>query len=657
MFGTNGVSAEGLTLTPEAGNPLRATLEVASGVLGDVVAYTFYRSSAGGTIFSTPLRVASFEPPSPAVELVVLPLGGTVPAGLKILPQFYVKHEDGSLLRRFVVSNEVTVASAAPSIVHVSDPMLWNCASAGRALVTANWRGLTATGEVAVTGHQKSVLPIPEPVVWLRADAGMELDGTNVVSWTDQSRNNFVFSPPNVAARPAWVANSTSGVPAVRFNGAAFPHLQGNLQRTLTNATIFTLGRFLDTSGGDHYIYLFGTRNFSGLMMTLARRHGDQALHFDGAATRLADNTIPGTGFRVYSQTYGEDGPDRHRLAANLHTVLDTRTTVGRAYSAIATNVVIGGHPSVGGFGGDLVEWLVYDRVLSVEERFEVEEYLRHRAGLAPFVPEGSLDLAGSESVDFANPPPPSSPWSLDLANRSSIARYSEAPSFLLTEIPVSNQVIRTQFTPSTGTGAVGVVFAYLNSGTFHLFDWRQTSSVHAAWGTAPAGMRWRSFHVADGQPDASDFWSGADPARVSVWHTNDVPWVPGRTYDLILSLGTNETAIEVNFGTTNLVTWTLPGALSGHFGHHAHSVTNAAFGPVLLPGALPVITEIEPAGEGRWTLRWANGVPPFVIEASSSLFGDDWNEVTPATPGSSRTFLPTGDAVFFRVRSAGVVP
>jgi hypothetical protein len=619
-----------------------------------VVAYTFYRSSAGGTIYSRPLRVASFEPPSSAVELVVLPLGGSVPVGLKILPQFYVKHEDGSLLRRYVVSNEVTVASAAPSIVSVSDPMLWSCASAGRSLVTVTWRGLTATGEVAVTGHQRSLLPVPHPLVWLRSDAGLNLTNTNVVSWVDQSGNGFEFKSPAVANRPFWVSNVVNGLPSVRFNGSH--RLNANLNLTLSNATIFSLCRFTSASG-TAWLYAFGTRNFSGLQMTLARRSGDGAYHFDGAAERLADNTIPGTDHRVFSQVFAGNGPDHHQLSANLKTLLSTRTTTGRAYSAVATNVNLGWYPGLGAFTGDLVEWIIYDRALSVEERFEVEEYLRQRAGLAPFVPEGSLDLAASESVDFATTPPPSPPWSLDLANRSMIARYSDAPSFSLAELAVSDQIIRTRLTPSAGTGAVGVVFAYLDQGMFHLFDWRRTNSAHETWGAAPAGMRWRSFHFPEGEePSGADFWSGNDPSRITVWHTNTIPWVPGRTYDFVLRLGTNDTAIEVNFGTTNLVTWTLPdvGGLYGRFGHYAQGVTNAAFGPVVLPGALPVITGIQPADDGQWTLRWANGVAPFVIEAISDLTSGDWGEVTPPMMNNSRTFFPPENSSIFRVRTSG---
>ncbi len=496
-------------------------------------------------------------------------------------------------------------------------------------------------------------------LVWLRSDAGLVLtNGTNVLSWTDQSGNNFVFSAPSATTRPVWMPSTNGRPPAVRISGGANAQLRGNLGRSLSNSTIFTLVRFLDTGGGRRYVYSFGTINYSGLMMTLARNVNDNAFHFDGAAGSYADNAIVGTNFFVFSQVFGEGSPDQHRLMVNAKRVLATRTTVGRAYTAVATNLYLGNSPGYGAFGGDLVEWLVYDRVLSVEERFEVEEYLRQRAGLAPFVPSGSLDLAGSVNVNFSTNALPTPVWSLDSANRTTIAGYSAAPVFSLSEFAVFDQVIRTRLTPGTGTGTVGVVFGSLDHGHFHLFDWRRTNSAHAEWGTAPTGMRWRSFHIPGGEaPTEADLWSGADPARLTTWHTNNIPWVAGRTYDFTLRLGTNDTTIQVNFGTTNLVTWTVPGALFGHFGHYAQGLTNSTFGPVMLPGALPVITGLQPVGEGEWTLRWANGVPPFVIEASSTLVPSDWSEVTPNTLNNSRKVIRSSPATFFRVRSSGVVP
>ncbi|MFO0734133.1 MAG: hypothetical protein U0361_24850 [Nitrospiraceae bacterium] len=101
----------------------------------------------------------------------------------------------------------------------------------------------------------------------------------------------------------------------------------------------------LNASGGTKHIYSFGTRNFSGLTMSLGRRNSDGAFHFEERPT--VSRTIPlvGTDFRVFSQVYGEASPDQHSLSVNAQMVLDTRTTVGRAYSAIATNVVLGRAP------------------------------------------------------------------------------------------------------------------------------------------------------------------------------------------------------------------------------------------------------------------------------------------------------------------------
>ena len=494
-------------------------------------------------------------------------------------------------------------------------------------------------------------------VVWLRADAGIQRDGTNVVSWTDQSRNGFVFAAPNEARRPAWVPQVVHGLPSVRF---AASQLVGNLGRTLTNATLFTLCRF--TGGGNSaVVYAFGTPDLSGLMMSLSRNRGHGADHYDGAVNRIADNAIPGGDFRILSQVYGEGGPDRHRLVVNLQSVLDTRTTTGRAYSAIATNVVLGKWISgTSYFVGDVLEWIVYDRALSLAERLEVEEYLRQRAGLSPLVPDGSLDLADSRVEHFDVSSGENASWTLDLANRQLKQAVSGDPSVALSDFAVSDQVIRTRLRPETGSGAIGVVFGYQDRGQFHLFDWRPSASNHVDWGTAHAGMRLRSFHLPQGQePTGADFWSGLEASRVTTWRTNDIPWTPGREYDVVLRLGAEQTVVEVHLGTRNLATWVVPelkGAF-GKFGHYAHAAPDARFGPVVLPGGDPWITAIEPATAGQWTLRWMNGVPSFVVESTTDLAGGVWTPVAPATVNQSQTLQTPEDTRLFRVRSAGLVP
>ncbi|MBN8248939.1 MAG: carbohydrate-binding protein, partial [Verrucomicrobia bacterium] len=657
LFGTNGVSLDGLTLVPDPANPTRATLEVAEGVLGDVVAYALYPSDHGGTVYSKPLRVASFEPSSPAVELRVLPQGTSLPVGDVAPVQLLVRHEDGLWIQRHVATNEISVTSQEPLTVNVDDPLAWRCVSSGKALVSATWHGLTHEAEVTVFGYREGALPVPDPLVWLKADAGLSRTNDRVISWTDQSENGFVFTAPSEARRPAWETNVVNGLPAVRFGTS---QLVGNLGRTLTNATIFTLCRF--TAGGNSaVVYAFGTPDYSGLMMSLGRRNSDGADHYDGAVNRIADNVIPGSDFRIFSQMHGEGGADRHRLAVNLRTVLDTRTTTGRAYSAIATNVVLGKWITGTSYlVGDLVEWLVYDRVLGVEERFEVEEYLRQRAGLSPFVSPGSLELSSAELLDYDVTGAPKASWSLDSANRQLVQTGAGDPSLALSGFAEPGQVLRTKVSASAGSGALGVVFGYQHPGSFHLFDWRQTDSSDPQWGAAAAGMRLRSFHLPDGQqPTGADFWSGLDTDRVTTWRTNTLPWVAGREYDVVVRMGTDATVVEVSYGATILETWTVPElkGVAGQFGHYANFLPEARFGPTVLPGEAPVITAVEHGVEGLTTVRWMNGLPPFVLESTTDLSRGDWQPAGPATPNHSRILQSPEESLLFRIRSAGLVP
>lgn len=515
---------------------------------------------------------------------------------------------------------------------------------------------------VARPAELPGVLPARENLlVWLRADAGVERSGTNVVSWTDQSRHGFVFAAPTEVTRPAWVANATSGVPAVRFGGSSTPRLIGNLGRTLTEATIFTLCRF-NTGGSANYVYAFGTRDYSGLMMTLARRSGHGAYHYDGAAERVAANTIPGAEFRVFSQVFGENGPDHHRLSVNARTVLDTRTTTGRAYSAVATNVVLGKYvTATAGLGGDLVEWLVYDRVLSAAERLEVEEYLRNRAGLAPFFAPGSAGLAGWEPASYDVGAPSEAVWSLDQGNRSVVVRSASDPSLLLSPIAPPDQVLRVRVgAEADGPGFLGFVFGYRDPGHFYLLDWQRNATNHPDFGPAPRGLRLRAFHVPDGgAPTGTDWWSSPDITRVTTLRTLDVPWQAGREYLLELRLGPGHIDLAVRDGATEIVAWVVEADVDpeGRFGYYVNGLASGRFGQLTLPGMAPVLTGVRPDGRGAVGLDWIGGQGPYVVEATPDLGGEPWVPAAPATFNPSQIVVPSGGQSFFRVRSLGVTP
>ncbi len=661
-YGTNLVPSGKVTLTPNVVDPTRATVTVAPDFLGDVVAYAGY-FSLSNSVLATPLKVTSFEPNSAAVELRVLPQGMLLPAGSTVPIELLVAYADGTIMRRYADDSELTVSSSAPTIVDVSDPLRWNCRSAGIALVTTIWHGLTNSSEVSVFADSARGLPIPHPLVWLRSDKGVSTDGTNVTAWTDQSGNGFVFTAPSLTGRPSYVPAldlaGTNVEPAVRFNGAARQTLRGNLDRTLSGATVFAICRFTGT--GSPYIYAFGTRNYSGMMMTLARRSGTGAYHYDGAAEQVAPNTIAGTNFFVFSQVYGGDGPDHHRLYRNGEVVLDTRTTTGRAYSAVATNVVIGNYLAGSSyFTGDLVEWIVYDRTLSSAERAQVEEYLRLRTGLAPFPAEDNIQVSG---VNFAlgySSTLPRTTWTFDTTNGVVRAQGGQPPSVHLLDEATASQELHTQLVADGTTGALGVVFGYEGRNSFHLLSWRATAETNALGELAPAGLRLVSFHPPEEveAPNAADFWTSADPASTTVWRTNDLAWVPGQIYDVTLRPGTNGLVVQLDQGTTNLVTWTVPelGGPIGWFGHFSHGVASAEFGPATVSeqsSSEPlVISEIQSTGTGQWIIRWTGGSGPFTLERSDDLSRDVWIPVGQPSNETSRTVTPDGETVVFRIRA-----
>lgn len=532
-----------------------------------------------------------------------------------------------------------------------------------RPLNASQEMGTTVLFLSGVPDSEKTPGALPSPgnlVVWLRSDAGVERTGTNVTAWLDQSPNRFVFTPPTEAQGPGWIANIGNGQPALNFGTAARAQLHANLQRTLTNATIFSVCRFLAT-GSARYVYTFGTRNFSGLMMTLGRRSNDGAYHYDGAAQRNADNTIGGTNWMVFTQVYGEQDPAHHRLARNSETLLSTYTSNQRPYSAVATNVILGNYLTGNShIGGDILEWIVYDRCLSPEECLEVETYLAGRAGLGPLITPGSLDLADGEVVTIPAEVGPAPTWTLNLADRAVTVTNRTDPGLLIVPETSGYQEIRARVQGSGTSGFIGFVVAHRDAGNFVLFDWNLTATNHPVHGLAPRGMRLRQFHLPPGvAPSGADLWSGTDPQRVTTLRTNAVPWVSGQDYDLLIRSLADRMEFEVRRGTNLVQAWSVPelGGLGGNAGFYTLNTAGFRGSDLLLPGRLPVITDITALADGAAEVTWQHGSPPFVLEVREALGDGDWVEAIPPTMNSkARVVLPPAPG-FLRVRALSATP
>jgi hypothetical protein len=153
VFGLEGVTSDGVTLTPNTGNPYRVEITVDDGVVGDVVLYATYEVS-NGVVFATPIRVVSNEPDIATAESITLrPDGVVLDLGDEVRPELTVHYSDGSSARRWLTADDVTVASSMPGVVDVAEELVWKADAVGTSTITLIYGGLSDQVAIEVVNH------------------------------------------------------------------------------------------------------------------------------------------------------------------------------------------------------------------------------------------------------------------------------------------------------------------------------------------------------------------------------------------------------------------------------------------------------------------------------------------------------------------------
>ncbi len=243
--------------------------------------------------------------------------------------------------------------------------------------------------------------------------AGQTLD-----TFFDGSGNRRHLTQKVLAKQPLF--HSTDGYTAVRFDGSSrFLTLTG-LDRSYKDLTIFLVAVPFDNPGdfrGFLALNQTGKNDYvSGLTLDLgpAATTRFQALNvegsgFGGAVSLLREpadfgvlqrlcvtSTVGATGTKLYVN--GKLSGQRERRDSSLR--MDQFTLGARYY----TN---GGPPEVRGFlEGDICEVLVFDRMLSEDERTAVEKYLAGKYGDQRKIAIPGRPSTGKPLVSVANPPP-----------------------------------------------------------------------------------------------------------------------------------------------------------------------------------------------------------------------------------------------------------
>jgi putative heme-binding domain-containing protein len=242
--------------------------------------------------------------------------------------------------------------------------------------------------------------------------------GAPLAVWYDATGKGRHLIQNDAAARP--VFQSKDGYVAVRFDGERQHLTLPGLDRAFKEVTVFLVAAPFGNAGdfrGFLAINQAGKNDYSsGLNMDQGPGFSlrFQSLNIEGAGFQGAVNVLKessdfGTvqrfcvtskvgagGTKLYRN--GKLAGQRDRGASTLH--MD-RLTVGARYY---TN---GGPPQVRGFlEGDILEILVYNRVLSDAERAAVEKYLTDRHGDRRKVAIPNRPTVGKPLVSVANPPP-----------------------------------------------------------------------------------------------------------------------------------------------------------------------------------------------------------------------------------------------------------
>ncbi|MCZ6807131.1 MAG: hypothetical protein O7F08_09275, partial [Deltaproteobacteria bacterium] len=384
--------------------------------------------------------------------------------------------------------------------------------------------------------------PVANPLLWLKSDEGVVETGSLVGLWEDQSGNGHDFGPPIPSDSPEFATGAVNGLPAIRFSGPT--ELRGSVGGNLSEATIFSLFRYTPLSSSNHYVYTIGTPGTSGSQMTLARRNGQLAYHYDGAIGNFPGTTcIPGGQWQVVSQVYGDGASTSHDLYQSQELILDTDATQG--YSANGSTFVIGNYSSGSfGFEGDLVELLVYDRVLSAGQRSLVEDYLRVRAALTF---GSSAEFASWEVVQYEFGAQPDAVWTACGGGGFVAQSVNADASIFLSDTQLTEGVVTGTMGAGVSPDFMGFVFGYQGRGNFYLFDWKSEPATFFGWPLAEADMSVRVINVAGGgDPDGADLWGSVDTTNTVTLSNVEMIWAGNVTYDFRLEFTSGSFIIEI---------------------------------------------------------------------------------------------------------------
>jgi len=215
--------------------------------------------------------------------------------------------------------------------------------------------------------------------LWLKADDGPLATTQGISVWQDRSGLGNDAMQLTGANRPQLVANYLNGRPVVRFNGTSSSL---NLPNFMSGATAGEMFVVLKTASATQSQPAW---DFGGSYMSDYPSNGGLIYESFGSAS---GQRIPvPTALNAY-QLY-EVSAQVNNWQARFNGALEYSTTSNSV--EFTTTPSLGGIAGTGFFAGDIAEFIIYDHVLTTQERETVNTYLGSKYALypAPVAPTG----------------------------------------------------------------------------------------------------------------------------------------------------------------------------------------------------------------------------------------------------------------------------
>lgn len=221
-------------------------------------------------------------------------------------------------------------------------------------------------------------IPFQGLVLWLRADAGLELAGSTVTRWTDQSGGRHDAAPKKPDVGPQLSASALRGRPAVLFSGMSDElRLPDGFEDFGAGLSVFVVAE-PGAQSGEAWSFISLATGQGGALPIEAlfggRRESDAIVYsvedVQPTSPPFVNGPPPPKGFEALSAVQESSGTVRLYQRGRM---------VGTGKLTLPGKIVRTRNRVGDGFKGRLAEILLYSRSLSDLERLGVEAYLKDR--------------------------------------------------------------------------------------------------------------------------------------------------------------------------------------------------------------------------------------------------------------------------------------